>query len=136
MFTHLHLFHIHPLVAHFTHSLHLHVLGIIILSDWCELTQQAGPFQSIETAILPNFALQKTDRAFGLYNLIGYASSAAGAFAAALPSLFGNTVASFHYLYLFYGFVGLVLFLLYRNLRMETKRKPKRGQTMKKLLKE
>jgi MFS family permease len=85
---------------------------------------EAGPFQSIETAILPNFALQKTDRAFGLYNLIGYASSAVGALAAALPSLFGNTVASFHYLYLIYGFVGLVLFLLYRNLRMETKRKP------------
>jgi predicted MFS family arabinose efflux permease len=73
---------------------------------------------------LPNFALQKTDRAFGLYNVIGYASSAVGAFAAALPSLFGNTVASFHYLYLIYGFVGFVLVLLYRNLKTETKKKP------------
>lgn len=98
------------------------ILLAVFLGNISTTGTEAGPFQSIETAILPNYALEKTDRAFGIYNLIGYGSSAGGAFAAALPSLFGNTVASFHYLYLVYGLVGLVLFLFYRNLKMETKK--------------
>jgi len=51
---------------------------------------EAGPFQSIETAILPNFALQKTDRTFGLYNLIGYASSAVGAKSISISTSFSR----------------------------------------------
>ena len=88
---------------------------------------EAGPFQSIETAILPNFAAQKTAREFGIYNLIGYTASALGAFAASIPSLFGNSVASFHFLYLVYGLVGLLLFLFYRMIKVPAK--PLRGES-------
>lgn len=88
---------------------------------------EAGPFQSIETAILPNFAAQKTGREFGIYNVIGYVSSAMGAFAASVPSYFANSLASFRFLYLVYGLVGLLLFLLYRRIKIQGK--PSRVKT-------
>lgn len=81
---------------------------------------EAGPFQSIETGILPNFVAGKTGRAFGTYNVIGYAASALGALAASLPAYFGNSIASFHSLYLIYGLVGLLLFFLYSGLDFTT----------------
>ena len=78
---------------------------------------EAGPFQSIETGILPEFvAMNRVGRAFGIYNLIGYVSSSLGAFAASLPSYFANSVGAFHYLYLLYGLTGLLLFLIYTSL--------------------
>ncbi len=77
---------------------------------------EAGPFQSIETGILPNFvAANRSGRVFGVYNLIGYIASSVGAFAASLPSYFANALSAFHYLYLLYGLAGLLLFFLYRN---------------------
>jgi MFS family permease len=78
---------------------------------------EAGPFQSIETGVLPNFVPERTGRAFGFYNVIGYASSAIGAFAASIPSYFGNSLDWFHYLFLIYGLVGLVLFFIYWRLK-------------------
>src|SRR5579864_2795285 len=47
---------------------------------------EAGPFQSIETGVLPNLLAspEKSGRAFGTYNLIGYASASLGAFAASI----------------------------------------------------
>ncbi|HVB12344.1 MAG TPA: MFS transporter, partial [Nitrososphaerales archaeon] len=78
---------------------------------------EAGPFQSIETGILPEFVpMNRIGRAFGAYNLIGYAASSVGALAASLPSYFGNSINVFHYLYLFYGLAGLALFFLYSSL--------------------
>lgn len=77
---------------------------------------EAGPFQSIETGVLPNFVQKKTGRAFGAYNLVGYVSSAVGAFAASLPAYFRSSLTSFHYLYLAFGLVGLLLFIVYSNL--------------------
>ena len=78
---------------------------------------EAGPFQSIETGILPEFvALNRVGRSFGVYNLIGYAASSVGALAASLPSYFGNSLNTFHYLYLLYGLTGLLLFFLYTTL--------------------
>ncbi len=78
---------------------------------------EAGPFQSIETGVLPNLVSEKgTSRAFGIYNLIGYGASSIGAFAASTPSYFQNDVSVFRSLYLVYGLVGLLLFMLYRML--------------------
>src|SRR5579884_2349095 len=78
---------------------------------------EAGPFQSIETGVLPMFVPERTGRAFGIYNVVGYVSSAVGALAASVPSYFQNRLASFHYLYLIYGLVGLVLLVVYWRLR-------------------
>ena len=78
---------------------------------------EAGPFQSIETGILPEFVpMNRIGRACGVYNLIGYAASSVGALTASLPSYFGNSINVFHYLYLFYGLAGLMLFFLYTSL--------------------
>ncbi len=70
---------------------------------------ESGPFQSIETGILPSIAGEKYGRAFGVYNTLGYAASSIGALASSIPSLFHNSFSVFHYLYLVYGFVGLLL---------------------------
>jgi MFS family permease len=78
---------------------------------------EAGPFQSIEAGILPMFVPERTGRAFSIYNVVGYVSSAAGALAASVPSYFQNRLASFHYLYLIFGLVGLVLLVVYWTLR-------------------
>jgi MFS family permease len=78
---------------------------------------EVGPFQSIETGVLPNFVQQRTGRAFGVYNVIGYVSSAFGAFAASVPSYFHSSLISFHFLYLIYGLVGLLLFIVYYSLK-------------------
>ncbi|MGI0084516.1 MAG: MFS transporter, partial [Nitrososphaerales archaeon] len=79
---------------------------------------EAGPFQSIETAVLPDFvSTNRRGRAFGAYNLIGYVSSSLGAFAASSPSYFANSLGAFHYLYLLYGLSGLLLFFVYRSFR-------------------
>lgn len=92
---------------------------------------EAGPFQSIETGVLPNLLSSplKIGRAFGAYNLIGYASSSVGALAASIPFYFGSSVAAFHALYLVYGLVGLFLFLVYRRLgKLETLASASGGQ--------
>ncbi len=79
---------------------------------------EAGPFQSIEAAVLPNLVSDKErNRTFGIYNLIGYSASSVGAFAASTPSYFQNDLYVFRSLYLMYGLVGLLLFLLYQKLR-------------------
>ncbi|MCL5319177.1 MAG: MFS transporter [Thaumarchaeota archaeon] len=79
---------------------------------------EAGPFQSIETGVLPNLvSKERRNRAFGVYNLIGYSASSVGAFAASTPSYFQNSLLVFHLMYLLYGLVGLLLFILYLRLR-------------------
>src|SRR2546426_10522135 len=78
---------------------------------------EAGPFQSIETGILPNLVSDaKRNRAFGIYNLIGYGASSLGAFAASTPSYFQNSLMVFRSLFLGYGLVGALLFVLYLKL--------------------
>lgn len=78
---------------------------------------EAGPFQSIETGVLPNLVSEReTSRVFGAYNLIGYGAASVGAFAASIPSYFQNDLLVFRSLYLVYGLVGLLLIMLYRQL--------------------
>ena len=96
-------------------------LGLILLA--CFLGNisttgtEAGPFQSVEAGILPTFVgSTNVNRAFGLYNMIGYIASSLGALAASIPSYYQNRVLVFHTLFLLYGLVGLVLFVIYQNL--------------------
>ena len=77
---------------------------------------ESGPFQSIETGILPSIAGEKYGRAFGVYNALGYAASSIGALASSIPSYFHNSFSVFHYLYLVYGAVGLLLLVFYIRL--------------------
>jgi predicted MFS family arabinose efflux permease len=79
---------------------------------------EAGPFQSIETGVLPSIVGQKmTDRTFGIYNLIGYTAASVGAWLASLPSLWGEVIPAFQALYLAYGIAGLLLFAIYTQLK-------------------
>ncbi|MDG6906123.1 MAG: MFS transporter [Nitrososphaerota archaeon] len=79
---------------------------------------ESGPFQSIETGILPSLVGEKRyARTFGVYNFLGYAASSLGALAASTPYYFHNSISVFHFLYLFYGVVGILLLLLYLKLK-------------------
>ncbi len=78
---------------------------------------EAGPFQSVEAGVLPGLAGESgVVKAFGRYNLIGYAASAVGSFAAGTPGFISGGLAVYRYLFLVFGAVGAVLFVLYATL--------------------
>lgn len=78
---------------------------------------EAGPFQSVETGMLPGLVSpENVNRSFGAYNLIGYSASSVGAFAASAPAYFQNSFLAFRSMYLLYGLVGLLLFAVYQAL--------------------
>ena len=104
------------IILYLTVSLPLMVLGCF-LGNISTTGTEAGPFQSIETGILPNLVSdEKRNRAFGIYNFIGYGASSLGAFAASTPSYFENSLTVFRSLFLGYGLVGALLFVLYLKL--------------------
>src|SRR5260370_35119267 len=75
---------------------------------------EAGPFQSIETGVLPILVpKERENRTFGVYNFIGYGASSIGAFAASAPDYFQDTLLASRLLYLIYGLVGLLLLAIY-----------------------
>lgn len=79
---------------------------------------EAGPFQSIEVGILPRLAgVGSINRLFGIYNVLGYAAASFGALAASIPGYLQNSLPVFRSLYLVFGFVGLLLFVLYLGLQ-------------------
>ncbi len=79
---------------------------------------ETGPFQSIETGVLPILEPEeKRNRAFGVYNFIGYGASSIGAFAASAPDYFQDSLLASRLLYLVYGLVGILLLVVYRKLR-------------------
>src|SRR5260370_41313124 len=78
---------------------------------------ESGPFQSIETGVLPILVpKEKENRAFGVYNFIGYGASSIGAFAASAPDYFQDTLLASRLLYLIYGLVGILLLAVYRRI--------------------
>lgn len=94
---------------------------------------EAGPFQSIEAGVLPTLvSAERRNRSFGVYNMIGYGASSVGALAASAPSYFQNGLPAFRSLYLLYGLVGLLLVVLYRQLKgldaSPTAVKPRSGE--------
>src|SRR3989441_7450155 len=104
------------LILYLSVSLPLMVLGCF-MGNISTTGTEAGPFQSIETGILPNLVSdEKRNRAYGIYNLIGYGASSLGAFAASTPSYFQNSLMVFRSLFLVYGLAGALLFLLYLKL--------------------
>ncbi|MGC8601259.1 MAG: MFS transporter [Thermoprotei archaeon] len=91
------------------------ILVALFIGNISTNSTETGPFQSVETGVLPNLVKNK-EGAFGIYNFIGYGTSALGSLAASLPAYFGNTPMAFRYLFLAYGAVGLLLFLIYIGL--------------------
>jgi len=78
---------------------------------------EAGPFQSIETGVLPILVTKERESStFGVYNFIGYGASSIGAFAASAPDYFQNTLLASRLLYLIYGLVGILLLAVYRKI--------------------
>jgi MFS family permease len=78
---------------------------------------EAGPFQSIETGVLPTLvSAGNVNRAFGAYNFLGYGAASAGALAASLPAYSQNGLQVFRLLYLVFGLVGLLLLVMYTGL--------------------
>ena len=92
------------------------LLGLF-LGNISTTATEAGPFQSIETGILPILVSKgKENRAFGVYNFIGYGASSIGAFAASAPDYFQDSLLGSRLLYFVYGLVGILLLVVYRKL--------------------
>jgi MFS family permease len=78
---------------------------------------EVGPFLSLEQAILPQTCDSKhRTLAFSVYNLVGYASSAAGALLAGIPQYFGSGLEAYRPLFLAYLGSGLVGGVVYSKL--------------------
>jgi predicted MFS family arabinose efflux permease len=78
---------------------------------------EAGPFQSIEAGVLPGLVPPaRTNRIFGVYNVLGYGAASIGALAASIPGYLQNGLEVFRLLYLVYALVGLTLLVLYLGL--------------------
>jgi predicted MFS family arabinose efflux permease len=104
------------------------ILFALFIGNVSTTGTEAGPFQSVEAAILPNIMpVEKQNRGFGVYNLIGYSASSVGAFAASAPFYFHSDLFVFRFLYLLYGLVGVLLLVLYYNLRGLEAPQPKDG---------
>src|SRR5947199_4821458 len=79
------------------------LLGLF-LGNISTTATEAGPFQSIETGILPILVSKgKENRAFGVYNFVGYGASSIGAFAASAPDYFQDNLLGSRLLYLSTG---------------------------------
>ncbi len=92
------------------------LLGLF-LGNISTTATEAGPFQSIETGILPILVSKgKENRAFGVYNFIGYGASSIGAFATSAPDYFQDSLLGSRLLYFVYGLVGILLLVIYRKL--------------------
>jgi predicted MFS family arabinose efflux permease len=92
------------------------LLGLF-LGNITTTSTESGPFQSIETGILPIIVSEeKRNRVFGLYNFIGYGAASLGAFAASAPDYFQDSLLVSRLLFLAYSMVGLLLFAIYRRL--------------------
>lgn len=86
---------------------------------------EAGPFQSIEVGILPRLAGPgSVKRLFGVYNFLGYGAASVGALAASIPGYFQDSLPVFRSLYLVFGLVGLLLFMIYLGLGDIEARRP------------
>ena len=89
----------------------------LFLSNVSTTGTEAGPFQSVEVGVLPKLVDQRRrNRAFGLYNVIGYAASSAGALSSAIPYL-SLGVPSMRTAFLGLTASGAVMLAIYYGLR-------------------
>ena len=94
------------------------ILVACVLGNISTTGTEAGPFQSVEAGILPDLVGEKNVvRAFGRYNLVGYAASSLGAFTIFVPGSLGDDPSVFRALFLVFALVGLLLLVLYSGLR-------------------
>ncbi|MDP7976161.1 MAG: MFS transporter [TACK group archaeon] len=91
------------------------ILIALFIGNISTNSTETGPFQSVESGVLPSLVGNK-ERAFGVYNFIGYATSALGSLAASIPAYFADSPLVFRLLFLLYGAVGILLFLIYLGL--------------------
>jgi len=109
------------------------ILSGLFLGNISTTNTEAGPFQSVETGILPVLVSEeKRNRAFGLYNFIGYGAASLGAFAASAPDYFQDGLLVSRVLFLVYGLVGLLLLMIYRRLEgVETTERETRTERLR-----
>ncbi len=109
------------------------ILSGLFLGNISTTNTEAGPFQSVETGILPVLVSEeKRNRAFGLYNFIGYGAASLGAFAASAPDYFQDGLLVSRVLFLVYGLVGLLLLMIYRRLKgVETSERETRMERLR-----
>ena len=89
----------------------------LFLSNVSTTGTEAGPFQSIEAGVLPRLVDQRRrNRAFGLYNVVGYAASSVGALSSAIPYL-SLSVSSMRTAFLGLTVSGAVMLAIYYGLR-------------------
>ncbi len=96
---------------------------------------EVGPFLSIEQAIIPRTCDPKhRTLAFSWYNLVGYASSSAGALIAGLPQYLGPGPSAYRPLFAAYLVSGLIGSLIYaklsKNVEVEQDQIPKKRQIL------
>ena len=93
------------------------ILLACLLGNISTTGTEAGPFQSIEAGVLPELTEGSVAvKAFGTYNMIGYAATAAGAFAAGAPGFIPGGLAVFSALFAGFALVGVLLFAIYSTL--------------------
>ncbi|MGC9116751.1 MAG: MFS transporter [Conexivisphaera sp.] len=88
----------------------------LFMSNVSTTGTEAGPFQSIEAGVLPRLVEQgRRNRAFGIYNVVGYAASSLGALSSAIPYL-SLGASSLRWAFLGLTAAGVALLAIYRGL--------------------
>ncbi|ABW02076.1 MFS transporter [Caldivirga maquilingensis] len=108
----------------FSSSLYPVMALALLIGNISTTGTEAGPFQSIETGVLPRFTGDRLGRILGVYNLIGYSASSIGALASSLPAYLGNNIHVIRSMYLIYALAGLIMIIVYNTLSgIETTRR-------------
>ncbi len=86
---------------------------------------ETGPFQSIESSALTRFADQSSrNRAYGVYNFVGFLFTALGALFTSFAGLLMRGPALFSFSFALYAFLGVFLMAMYFALGWPEVRKP------------
>jgi MFS family permease len=95
----------------------LSIIVACLIGNISSTGTEAGPFQSVEAGVLPELASAgSVVKTFGRYNLIGYSAAALGQLTSAGPGLLGNSRLAFQAIFLAFGLVGVLLFVVYSRL--------------------
>ncbi|WP_291765031.1 MFS transporter [Caldivirga sp. UBA161] len=97
-------------------SLYPIIAAALLIGNISTTGTEAGPFQSIETGVLPRFTGNKLGRVLGVYNLIGYSASSIGALTSSLPAYLGNNLHIIRLMYILYALAGLIMIIIYNAL--------------------
>ncbi len=93
------------------------IYAALFLSNVSTTGTEAGPFQSIEVGILPGLVeRRRVNRAFGIYNLVGYAASSIGALSAGAP-LFSLSLENVRIAFLGLSASGISMVAIYKGLK-------------------